>query len=173
MAHENAAHTGFPQGAGVRFWVSNSDGRWCEMESSVEVSIAVAKQLFAEAGDDPTPRQLSALAVEAFEQVTRHLSSLVGELGVRALLARSAARSSLTFGWLAGTIPVTAPVDAPWEVLRKAFAQQDPRTLRDGFIELLSMFLDALGMLIGEGMVRRLLHDVWLEAFPSAVKEVT
>jgi hypothetical protein len=142
------------------------------MESPVEVSIAIAKQLFAEAGDDPTPTQLTELAVKAFERVTQQLSPLIGEPGVRALLARSAARSCLTFVWLAATIPVTAPTVAPWDALRTAMVQQDPRTLRDGFIELLSTFLELLEKLIGEGLARRLLLDVWIEAFPSAVKEV-
>jgi len=143
------------------------------MESPEEASISVAKQLFAKAGDDPTPTQLSALVVEAFEQLTQHLAPLFGELGIRALLARSAARSSLTFPWLAATIPSTAPTEAPWDALRTAMGRQDPRTLRDGFVELLSTFLELLENLIGEGLVRRLLHDVWSEAFPRAVKEAT
>ena len=138
----------------------------------MEVSISVAKKLFAKAGDDPTPTQLTALAIEAFEQLTLHLSPLVGEPGVRALLARSAARSGLTFFWLAGTIPLTPP-DAPWDALRRALVQQDPRTLRDGFIELMSTFLELLETLIGKTLVRRLLHDVWSEAFPRPVKEAT
>ena len=141
--------------------------------SPVEVSITIAKQLFAEAGDDPTPKYLTALAIKGLEQLSQHLSVLVGEPGIRALLARSAARSSLSFVWLAGTITATVPPDGRWDALHAALVQQDPRTLRDGFIELLSTFIELLEKLIGVGLVRRLLHDVWTDAVPQAVKEVT
>ena len=133
----------------------------------------IAKQLFAEAGDNPTPKSLAALAVKGMEQLTQHLSVIVGEPGIRALLSRSAARSSLTFVWLAGTIVATESPDGRWDGLRAALVQQDPRTLRDGFIELLSTFIELLEKLIGRGLVRRLLHDVWTDAVPQAVKETT
>lgn len=136
-------------------------------------SVAVAKQLLASAGDDATPSKLAAHAVQTLEHVTHHLSQLVGEAGVRAVFARSAALSSATHPWLAKTIPIVAPTDSPWGALRVAMEQQDPRAIRDGFIALLSTFFELLGRLIGEGLVQRLLHDVWPDVVPQAVKEAT
>jgi hypothetical protein len=134
---------------------------------------SVAKKLIESAGDDAAPSKLAAHAVQAIEQLTHHLTQLVGETGVRAVFARSAALSSATYPWLARTIPIVAPTDSPWGTLRVAMEQEDPPAIRDGFIALLSTFLELLGRLIGDGLVQRLLHDVWPDVVPEAVKEAT
>jgi hypothetical protein len=130
---------------------------------------AAARELVA--GDSPT--RVAAGAVHACEQLTRHLARIVGEIGIRTLLARSAALASARFPWLVNTISATAPADAPWASLRTAMELQDPHTAREAFVDLLSTFGELLGRLIGEALVARLLQEVWPEVFPHAVKETT
>jgi len=138
---------------------------------------AATQKLLASAGGDgdDAASKMAARAVEAIERLTQHLAQLVGETGVRALLARSVAVSTTTFPWLASTIPIVRPGDAPWASLRAALERQDPRTIHEAFGTLLSTFVKLLGRLIGEGLVAHLLHDIWPEVFPSAVavKETT
>jgi hypothetical protein len=51
--------------------------------------------------------------------------------------------------------------------------RQDPRGIEDAFVGVLSAFIELLARLIGDGLVRRLLHDVWPEDFPQVPKETT
>ena len=138
-----------------------------------ESVVAVAKKLLAGTGDDAAPSRVAARAVQAIEQVTSHLAPLVGETGVRAVLARSVALSSATFPWLAGTIPIVRPAESPWASLLVAMERQDTRTISEGFVALLSTFIGLLERLVGERLAARLMHDVWPEVFPYGVKEST
>ena len=130
---------------------------------------AAAKRLVA--GDSAA--HVAAGAVRACEQLTSHLARLVGEAGIRTLLARSAALTSARFPWLSSTIPRTAPADSPWAALRAAMELQDPHTASEAFADLLSTFVELLGRMIGEGLVVRLLQEVWPGVFPDDVKETT
>jgi hypothetical protein len=135
---------------------------------------ALAQKILVGTGDDDGgASKVAARAVQAVDHLTRHLAQLVGETGVRALLARSVALSSATFPWLTGTIPIVGLGDSPWASLRAAMEKQDPGTISEGFRVLLSTFVGLLGRLIGEGFVARLLHDVWPQDFPYAAKETT
>jgi hypothetical protein len=87
------------------------------------------------------------------------------------VFARSAALSSATYPWLAKTIPIVAPTESPWGALRVAMEQQDPRAIGEGFVALLSTFFELLGRLIGDGLVKRVLHDVWPDVVTRVVKE--
>lgn len=140
-----------------------------ELAAAVREIVAAARELVA--GDSPT--RVATGAVHVCEQLTRHLARIVGEIGMRTLLARSAALTSARFPWLVNTISATAPADAPWASLRSAMERQDPGTASEAFFDLLSTFVELLGRLIGEGLVARLLHEVWPEVFPHAVKETT
>ncbi len=133
---------------------------------------SAANALLAGAGDDAGSARLAALAVQAIEKLTENLAQLLGQLGVRALVDRSVALARTTYPWLAGTAVMT-PTDSPWQSLRVAMEQQDPRAIREGFVVLLATFVALLERLIGEGLVRRLLHDVWPEVFPQFAKEPT
>lgn len=132
---------------------------------------ATAAKLLVGVGDDAAPSKLAAHVVQTIEQLTLHLARVVGETGVRAIFARSAAVSCAAYPWLARTIPIVAPADAPWGALRVAMEQQSPDAIRDGFIALLSTFIELLGRLIGAGLVQRLLHDLWPDVVPQAVEE--
>lgn len=128
---------------------------------------AAAKLLVA--GDSPV--HVAASAVRACQQLTYHLTRIIGEGGSRTLLARSVLLTSARIPWLTNTIPPTAPADELWTSLRGVLELQDPDTARDAFAELVSTFVELLGRLIGEGLVARLLPEVWPEIFSSAEKE--
>jgi len=130
---------------------------------------AVASDLLADAGDDAPRSIVAALAVQRFDELARYLAQLVGEIGVRALFARSVASARSTYPWIAAT----APSGPPWAALRGAMERQEPRAIRDAFAGLLSTFVELLARLIGDGLARRLLHDVWPEVFPQLPKEST
>jgi len=128
---------------------------------------AVAHDLLAAAGDDAPPSIVAGLAAQRFEELARYLGQLIGEVGVRALFARSIASARSAYPWFAA-VP---PTDAPWVSLREAMERQKPRAIRDAFGGLLSVFSELLARLIGEGLVRRLLNDVWPEVFSQVPKE--
>ena len=119
-------------------------------------------------GDSPS--RVAAEAVQACEQLSRHLARVVGEIGTRTLLARSAALTSAGFPWLASALPRTASADSPWVALRAAMELQEPHTAVEAFVDLLLTFIELLGRLIGDALVARLLQEVWPELFPPAVK---
>ena len=129
----------------------------------------VASQLLAAAGDDAPPSIVSGLAVQRFEELAHYLAELVGEMGVRALFGRSVAAARSTYPWLATTPPSTPP----WVALRETLERQEPSAIRDAFGGLLSIFIELLARLVGDGLVRRLLNDVWPEAFSRVPKEST
>lgn len=127
----------------------------------------VAKRLVA--GDSSS--QVAASVVRACEQLTSHLARLVGEIGSRTLVARSVFLTSARFPWLANTFSATASADEPWAALRAAMELQAPDTAREAFAGLLSTFIELLERLIGEGLVARLLMEVWPEVFSHTAKE--
>ena len=130
-----------------------------------------AERLLADAGDQRAqPAQLAARAVRIVDQLVQHLAPLIGDLGVRTLLARSAAVASVRFPWLAGSIAVQ-PEQPPLAALSAAVAQQEPNAARDGLVHLLATFVALLARLVGEALVGTFLHDLWPAVFPRAVKE--
>ena len=129
-----------------------------------------ANDLLAGVGNDASPAMVAGAVVQRFEELARYLVQLVGDLGVRALFARSVADTRTAYPWL--TVPPTDS-DPPWVALRGVLERQDPRMIRNAFVALLAEFLELFARLIGEGLVRRLLHDVWPEVFPQVAKETT
>lgn len=117
--------------------------------------------------------EVAANAVTACDRLAHHLARVVGELGIRTLLARSVALTSAKHPWLANAITRMPGEDAPWAGLDAAFALQPPATGIVAFGDLLSTFVELLSRLIGDSLVVRLLHEVWPEKFPDAAKETT
>jgi len=126
-----------------------------------ELAAAVRKLV---TGDSPT--HVAANAVQTCEQLSQHLARIIGEMGVRTLLARSAVLSS-RFPWLASAILRTASADSPWIALKAAMDAQDPQTASEAFVNLLTTFIELLGRLIGDALVARLLQNLWPELFLS------
>ena len=131
-----------------------------------ELAAAVRKLV---AADSAT--RAAADAVQACEQLSQHLARIIGEIGVRALLARSAVLTSGRFPWLASAIPMTAPAGSSWAALSVVMESQDPQTASEAFADLLATFIELLGRLIGDALVARLLHELWPELFLSPAKD--
>lgn len=119
-------------------------------------------------GDSTT--RVAADAVQACEQLSQHFARIIGEIGTRALLARSAVVTSARFPWLASAIPKATSADQPWAALRAAMESQDPHTAHEAFGDLLATFIELLGRLIGDALVARLLHELWPELLPPPKK---
>ena len=115
---------------------------------------------------------VAANTVQVCEQLSQHLARIIGEMGVRTLLARSAVLTSRRFPWLASAILRTASGDSPWAAMKVATEVQDPQTAREAFADVLTTFIDLLGRLIGDALVARLLHELWPELFPSPAKGI-
>jgi|GEM_PF-4307986 len=107
--------------------------------------------------------RLADRASDLTDQLLRHLARLVGEIGITALFKRSMVLASGAFPFLADAPrpPDLTPVGA----LRAALAEQRIELAREVFLVVLSTFLALLGRLIGELLVRRMLHEAWPGAF--------
>ena len=115
--------------------------------------------------EDGTSHQLATRAAELTEQLMRHLARIVGEIGIIALLKRSIVLSSAAFPWLVAEPRVAGSPPIP--ALREALASRPPALAREAYLVVLSTFVALLGRLIGERLVRRMLQEVWPEAFTS------
>lgn len=55
--------------------------------------------------------------------------------------------------------------------LRDAMENQDPESITEAFVAVLLAFVGLLERLIGEGLVARLLDEVWPAVFTHAAKD--
>jgi hypothetical protein len=119
--------------------------------------------------------RVAARAVEASEELSRHLARLLGEMGIRALFDRSMILTRARFPWFADVAGTGGlqPGEPPWTSLRASLELQDPATAVDAYADFLSTFVQLLGRLIGDALVSRVLQEVWPEVFPRAAKEPT
>ena len=126
-----------------------------------------ARTLLAERPGQDSSEQLAARAAQVCEQFARHLARLLGDTGVRLLLKRSVMRASEQFPWLAA-----APIaETGAAALRIVMEQQDPESITEAFVAVLSALVSLLERLIGEGLVGRLLAEVWPAVFTHAAKD--
>jgi hypothetical protein len=86
------------------------------------------------------------------------LTSLMGNAGFRALLARALALASKDIAWLSA---VNVNADGTLEGFDKPAAQIDPEKLAEGSVVLLTHLLGLLVAFIGEGMTLQLVRDIW------------
>lgn len=118
-------------------------------------------------GDVSEPRELAERAVHAYQQLATHLARLIGDAGVQLLLKRSVVLASKQLPWLVGGPPSASSLSG----LRTALEQQDRESITEAFIAVLSAFVGLLERLIGEGLVERLLGEVWPTVFANAAKD--
>jgi hypothetical protein len=116
---------------------------------------------------DGTPDQLAERASQACERLAKHLSRLLGETGVELLLKRSIVLAGAQFPWL---IVESTDGDAASR-LRDALARQEPASIGDAVVAVLSTFVGLLERLIGAGLVDRLLAEVWPAVFVHVAKD--
>jgi hypothetical protein len=106
-------------------------------------------------------------AAQACERFTNHLARLLGSTGAQLLLRRSVVLATAQFPWLS---VAQAPGDTV-SALRTAMEQQDPESITEAFVAVLTALVGLLERLIGEGLVARQLNDVWPTVFPHLAKD--
>lgn len=127
-----------------------------------------ARQLIADApGDVSSAKQVAERATQACDHFSRHLTRLLGDTGVQLLLKRSISIASNQFAWLAA-LPASGSISS---ALRSAMEQLDPASIVDAFAAVMAAFVGLLERLIGEGLVERLLDEVWPNVFTDAAKD--
>jgi hypothetical protein len=125
-----------------------------------------ARRLIAGQPDDGS-NEVAARASRECARFTNHLARLVGHTGAQLLLRRSVVLASPQVPWLAAALTADDMVAA----LRDAMAQQDPESITEAFVAVLSAFVALLERLIGEGLVARQLDDVWPTVFTHPAKD--
>jgi hypothetical protein len=134
--------------------------------------VSAAGRLVTSESGGTTSRDVASRAVDAFEQLVRHLSRLLGETGTRTILERSVHLASGSLPWLVSA-RTSAGRDGAAAALHTCFESQSPAAATEGFVLILSTFVGLLGRLIGEGLVTRVLHQLWPSVFPEGTKEAT
>lgn len=119
----------------------------------------------AEAGDPSSAKDLAAAGKRICDRLTEHLARLVGQGGMRTLLARSLTLTRGAFPWVASVGPSSA--ESPGEVLQACLEGQDVATAREALTTFVALFIGLLGRLIGDSLVARLLQELW-PALPGA-----
>jgi hypothetical protein len=118
-----------------------------------------ARKQLAEATTTP---EVVERAVRICGQLTHHLSRIIGEIGVTSLMRRSIAIAGTEFPCL-HTTPSAGHAACP--DLRVALESQPPGLAADAFLAVLTTFIGLLKRLIGDGLVDRLLDEVWRATF--------
>jgi len=119
----------------------------------------IAERLIAhEASENNSPQTISVVALLVDEKLRAHLATLMGNVGFRALLSRALVLTNAEVPWLRA---VHVKGDGSLEGLEELSAQVDPDECFKGSIELLAQLLGLLGILIGENLTLRLVHEIW------------
>ncbi len=122
-----------------------------------------------ETGEAASSAEVAAGAARACQKLHHHLARVVGELGMRALFARSLVLASRTYAWL--PVPAGAWVEAPWNDLTAQFEAQRSEVAIMATVLVIDTLVGLVARFIGDGLTLRLLGEVW-PALPRA-KETT
>jgi len=101
-----------------------------------------------------------AMTFPVAEQLRPHLAMLVGERGVRALLARALSLATAEAPWLS-----EVRVDAQGELdgLGALRSRLDPAEFHEGKVVLLAQLLGLLVAFVGPSLTSRLVGEIWPE----------
>ena len=136
-----------------------------------EVGVGARQLLAGKPGEGDSPTQVAERATDACERLARHLSRLLGDLGVQMLFNRSVIIASAQFPWLHATATSAQVPGALAPALRPVMEQQDSETIVDAFVAILTTLVGLLKRLIGDALVERVLHEVWPAVFVREVKD--
>ena len=128
-----------------------------------ELGQAARRILASKPGEGNSSKQVAERASHACEQLTLHLTRLLGKTGVEMVLERSVVLASAALPWLAEASTIAA--------LRGVMEHQEPAAITEAFVAILSAQLGLLDRLIGEGLVERLLYEVWPSVFVPEAKD--
>ena len=132
--------------------------------------VSAARRHLATAGGEAALAEVASRAVRLCEQLVRHLSQLVGGTGIRTLLDRSVRLASASYPWLGSA---STGSDGPAAALHICLVSQPADVATEGFVLVLSTLVGLLVKLIGEGLVTRVLHELWSTMFPEEVRRST
>jgi hypothetical protein len=119
----------------------------------------IAKRLMvAETGGRDSARATPAAAFPVTDRLRPHLATLVGNGGVRALLARALVLATAEVAWLSAA---HVNADGDLEGLDAVRADLDPAQFLEGRVILLAQLLGLLVAFIGPGLTSRLMSEVW------------
>ena len=113
----------------------------------------------AEVGEVVSAADLAAGAERACEKLHRHLSRVIGDVGMRALFSRSLSLSAIAFPWLPA--PEGVQVDAPWRHLCTQLETQSVATGLEASVNVIATLIGLVARFIGDGLTLRLLGEVW------------
>jgi len=130
----------------------------------------VAPRLVLGPDEQPPPTEVASRAVEACERLVHHLSRLLGDTSVAMLFERSIVLASRKLPWLRAAAHDRSVQDRT--TLREVLERQDSASIVAAFVAILSALIGLLERLIGEGLVARLLNEVWPTVFVSPAKDV-
>lgn len=138
----------------------------------MQISSAARQLVAGKPGESDSSKQVAERAAAACEQFSQHLSRLLGATAADMLVQRSVVLASAKLPWLAPA-PSRRPVGAvtTTQALRDAMEREEPAAITEAFAIILSELVDLLVRLIGEGLVERLLHEVWPTVFVPDVKD--
>ena len=131
---------------------------------------AARRLLAGQPGDGNSSKHVAERAARACEQLAKHLSRLLGETGVHMLLERSIIAGAARYPWLRPAGGDGKQAKNPCASLRQAMEPQEPGSISDAFVEVMSTFIGLLKRLIGDGLVERLLNEVWPAVFVPAAR---
>lgn len=137
-----------------------------------EVGKAARRLLAGEPGDGHSSQQVAERAIQAYERLAAHLSRLLGETGVQMLFSRSIAIASARIPWLHAARSSAEPPASARSALRAVMQEQEPESIADAFVAILSALINLLQRLIGDGLVDRLLNEVWPTVFVPEAKDI-
>ncbi len=100
----------------------------------------------------------SPAAFHVCEKLRKHLATLMGNGGFRALHSRALTLASSEVAWLRG---VHVKPDGSLEGWEELQAQLDPDEIFEGRVVLLAQLLGLLVAFIGEALTLRLVREVW------------
>jgi hypothetical protein len=120
-------------------------------------SIALRLIDYETQGNNPSDTANPA-TFQVTDRLRRHLATLMGNGGFRALLARALTLASAEVSWLRG---VQVNADGTLEGLAIHHARLKPAEFREGRVVLLAQLLGLLVAFIGPGLTSRLAREIW------------
>jgi len=131
-----------------------------------------ARVLMHQAGPDADAAALAAAARRAYDELTRVVAPLVGQVGVDALTRRALHLAQREYPWLVHTRESEHAEDRFAQVVF-CLERQDPAVAAEAAGAVFATFTELLVTFIGEPLTARLLQKAWPEAFSDASTEET
>jgi hypothetical protein len=124
-----------------------------------------AERLVAyEARDNKSSEAQTPAACLVIDKLRPQLTTLMGNIGFRALLSRTLALANADFPWLRA---VHVKAEGSLEGFDELGAQVDPDEISEGCAVLLAQMLGLLVAFIGEDLTLRLVREVWPKLSPN------